>query len=97
MSKPDFSNFLKNIENDKKDENESKQKIDHSDTDVISYTYPQCKLIKQDAKRFKRAAEDRGLSIHTALVEGINKLMAEWGEPPVTLVAGGAKKNTIIL
>ena len=41
------------------------------------------RLSKQDAKRFKRAAEDAGLTNQSGLVEAVNRMMVEWGESPV--------------
>ena len=38
---------------------------------------------QQDAKRFKRAAEDAGLTNQSGLVEAVNRMMVEWGESPL--------------
>ena len=43
----------------------------------------QVQLTKTDARRFRRAAEDRELSLQAALVEAVNRLLTEWGEAPV--------------
>ena len=47
---------------------------------------------KQDARRFKRAAEDNGLTIQSGLVEAVNRLMLEWGAPPVADHGSAGKK-----
>jgi hypothetical protein len=44
-----------------------------------------------DAVRFKHAAEDRGLTIQSALVEAINRVFAEWGEAPAADPTTGQK------
>lgn len=50
------------------------------DTDAVRHL--QVRLTRNDAVRFKRGAEDRGLTIQSALVEAINRVFAEWGEAP---------------
>ena len=57
----------------------------------VSFRHVQARLLKEDAIRFKRAAEDHGLKQHDAVVEGINRLMELWGEPPVANI--GANKS----
>lgn len=50
-----------------------------------SYKFAQVRLTAEDAKRFRRAAEDNGnLTLQAAMVEAINALMASWGESPVS-------------
>ena len=51
----------------------------------------QVRLTRNDAVRFKRAAEDRGLTIQSALVEAINRVFAEWGEAPAPDPTTGQK------
>jgi len=48
------------------------------------YKHLQVRLSAEDARRFRRAAEDRGFSVHAGLIESINKAMTDWGESPVT-------------
>jgi hypothetical protein len=50
-----------------------------------SYKFVQVRLTADDAKRFRRAAEDNaGLTLQAAMVEAINALMLSWGESPVS-------------
>jgi hypothetical protein len=50
------------------------------------------RLNKQDAKRFKRAADDNGFTNQSGLIEAINRVMVEWNQSPVT-DHGSAGKN----
>ena len=59
------------------------------DIDVVRHL--QVRLTRNDAVRFKRAAEDRGLTIQSALVEAINRVFAEWGEAPAADPTTGQK------
>ena len=53
------------------------------------------RLSLEDAVRVKHAAERNGHTNQSALVEALNRLMAEWGEPVVADIGsagkGGAK------
>lgn len=54
-------------------------------TAATEFKHIQVRLSADDAKRFKRAAEDYGnLSLQAAMVEAINALMLSWGESPVS-------------
>lgn len=44
-----------------------------------------------DARRFKSAADNNGLTNQAALVEAINRLMIEWSESPVADVGSTGK------
>lgn len=48
------------------------------------YKFVQVRLTADDAKRFRRAAEDNGLTLQAGVVEAINALMGSWGESPVS-------------
>lgn len=49
------------------------------------YKFVQVRLTADDAKRFRRAAEDNaGLTLQAAMVEAVNALMLSWGESPVS-------------
>lgn len=49
------------------------------------------RLSLDDARRVKHAAERNGHTNQSALVEAVNRLMAEWGEPVVTDVGSPGK------
>jgi len=49
------------------------------------------RLSLNDAVRVKHAAERNGHTNQSALVEAINRLMAEWGEPVVSDVGSAGK------
>jgi len=49
------------------------------------------RLSLEDAVRVKHAAERNGHTNQSALVEAINRLMAEWGEPVVSDVGSAGK------
>lgn len=49
------------------------------------------RLSLEDAVRVKHAAERNGHTNQSALVEAINRLMAEWGEPVVADVGSAGK------
>jgi hypothetical protein len=51
------------------------------------------RLSKQDAKSFKRAAEDNGHTNQSGLIEAINRVMIEWNQPPVTDHGSAGKKK----
>jgi len=50
------------------------------------------RLAKKDFLRAKFAFAEHDLSIQSALVEAINRLMIEWGESPVADI-GTSRKN----
>jgi len=52
------------------------------------------RLSLDDARRVKHAAERNGHTNQSALVEAVNRLMAEWGEPVVTDVGSAGKGRT---
>jgi len=56
------------------------------------FKHLQVRLSADDAKRFKRAADDRGMSVQGGLVEAINKIIIEWGESPVSDPGSAGKK-----
>jgi hypothetical protein len=88
-SKPDFSGFTKGARAAKE-----KPRAD-SEPGVVAdlkFRHLQVRLERGDAIRFRRAAEDHGLTLQTALVEAINHMMAEWGEPPVANPGTASKK-----
>ena len=82
----------------------SKKSFDHLKTakktvDAIGkaeYRTLSVRLDLNDARRFKSAADNNGLTNQSALVEAINRLMSEWGESPVAEVGsnGKGRKNT---
>ena len=51
------------------------------------------RLNKQDAKRFKRAAEDNAHTNQSGLIEAINRVMIEWNQPPVADHGSAGKKQ----
>jgi hypothetical protein len=72
---PDFAGFATRASQAKK----STAPLTH---DIGVVRHLQVRLTRNDAVRFKHAAEDRGLTIQSALVEAINRVFAEWGEAP---------------
>ena len=52
------------------------------------------RLSLEDAVRVKHAAERNGHTNQSALVEAVNRLMAEWGEPVVSDVGSAGKGRT---
>ena len=54
----------------------------------------QVRLSLEDAVRVKHAAERNGHTNQSALVEAVNRLMAEWGEPVVSDVGSAGKGRT---
>jgi len=52
------------------------------------------RLSLDDAVRVKHAAERNGHTNQSALVEALNRLMAEWGEPVVSDVGSAGKGRT---
>ena len=86
--KPDFSSFGKTSSK----EAAVTKKIKESVADAqIEIRHVQARLIKKDAIRFKRAAEDNGLTQHDGLIEAMNLIMNQWGEPPLSSI-GAAKR-----
>jgi hypothetical protein len=81
---PDFAGFAARASQAKK----PNQPLSR-DIDVVRHL--QVRLTRNDAVRFKHAAEDRGLTIQSALVEAINRILAEWGEAPAADPAAGQK------
>ncbi|MBC8553913.1 MAG: hypothetical protein H8D23_30245 [Candidatus Brocadiales bacterium] len=53
----------------------------------------QVRLTKSDAKKFRRAAEDADLTLQSALIQAINRIMSEWGESEVA-DPGTARKQS---
>jgi len=51
------------------------------------------RLSKQDAKRFKRAADDNYYTNQSGLVAAINRVMIEWNQLPVTDCGSAGKKK----
>jgi len=49
------------------------------------------RLSLEDAIRVKHAAEKNGHTNQSALVEAVNRLMAEWGEPVVSDLGSAGK------
>jgi len=49
------------------------------------------RLSLDDAIRVKHAAEKNGHTNQSALVEAVNRLMAEWGEPVVADIGSAGK------
>jgi len=93
--KPNFSSFGKTSTK----EVVASKNLDESATDAqIEIRHVQARLIKKDAVRFKRAAEDNGFTQHDGLIEAMNLIMSQWGEPPLSSI-GAAKKldNDIII
>ena len=58
------------------------------------YRHLQVRLSAADARRFKRAAEDRGLNLHAGLIEAINAVLDEWGEDPVSDEGSAGKASS---
>ena len=56
------------------------------------FSFLTVKLSKQDAKRFKRAADDNGFTNQSGLIEAINRVMVEWNQSPVTDHGSAGKK-----
>ena len=46
-----------------------------------------------DGMRFKHAAERNGFTNQSALVEAVNRLMAEWGEASLADIGSAGKSN----
>lgn len=86
-SKPDFSSFGNAAKKTAVEKNQSLI------VKPVGFKHLQVRLSAEDAKRFKRAAEDRGLSVQGGLVDAVNRLMIEWDESPV-FDPGSAGKNT---
>lgn len=90
--KPDFSNFGKTKKSSVQIENNIEISTSPtSEVETIEARHVQARLLKQDAIRFKRAAEDNGLKLHDGLIEAINLMMNQWGKPPVSNI-GATKK-----
>lgn len=90
--KPDFSNFGKATGNSTPEKEGIEANSKTSTTvEEVETRHVQARLLKQDAIRFKRAAEDNGLKLHDGLIEAINLMMSQWGEPPVSNI-GATKK-----
>lgn len=47
------------------------------------YIHLQVRLDYDDAERFRAAARRRRLTLQSALIEAVNRLLGEWGEAPV--------------
>jgi hypothetical protein len=61
------------------------QKAQKKTAAPTGYKFVQVRLTADDAKRFRRAAEDNsGLTLQAAMVEAINAVMLSWGESPVS-------------
>jgi hypothetical protein len=61
------------------------QKAEKQQASPAEYKFVQVRLTADDAKRFRRSAEDNaGLTLQAAMVEAINALMLSWGESPVS-------------
>ena len=58
----------------------------------LEFGFLTARFSKQDARRFKRSAEDHGLTIQSGLVEAVNRLMLEWGAVPVVDHGSAGKK-----
>ena len=78
MSKNSFDN-LNDIKSPKKSDFQNR------------YRTLSVRLDLNDARRFKSAADNNGLTNQSALVEAINRLMSEWGESPVAEVGSNGK------
>lgn len=88
--KPDFSSFGKTSAK----EVAVSKNLNESAIDArIEIRNVQARLIKKDAVRFKRAAEDNGFTQHDGLIEAMNLIMSQWGEPPLSNI--GATKKII--
>tara|TARA_R110002072_G_C7792822_1_gene521007 strand:- start:63 stop:299 length:237 start_codon:yes stop_codon:yes gene_type:complete len=61
--------------------------------EVTEYGYLTVRLSKQDAKRFKRTAEDNNHTNQSGLIEAINRVMVEWNESPVADHGSAGKKK----
>ena len=81
---PDFAGFATRA-------SQAKQSASPLPRDIDTVRHLQVRLTRNDAVRFKRAAEDRGLTIQSALVEAINRVLAEWGEAPAADPTTGQK------
>lgn len=91
MSKqPDFSSFGKTS---LKEVAATKDFKESAIDAQIEIRHVQARLIKKDAVRFKRAAEDNGFTQHDGLIEAMNLIMRQWGEPPLSSI--GATKKII--
>ena len=82
MSKPDFASFGKTATKPK--------------AVVTPDTFRQLhvRLSLEDAVRVKHAAERNGHTNQSALVEAVNRLMSEWGEPVSSDVGSAGKGRT---
>lgn len=63
-----------------------------NDGDTEKGNFMAVRLAKKDFLRAKFAFAEHDLSIQSALVEAINRLMIEWGESPVADI-GTSRKN----
>lgn len=68
------------------------KKVTAKSAPVTEFGFLTVRLNKQDAKRFKRAAEDNGHTNQSGLIEAINRVMLEWNQPPVTDHGSAGKK-----
>ena len=81
---PDFAGFATRA-------SQAKKPTPPLPRDIDAVRHLQVRLTRNDAVRFKHAAEDRGLTIQSALVEAINRVFAEWGEAPAADPTTGQK------
>lgn len=81
---PDFAGFATRA-------SQAKKPAPPLPRDIDAVRHLQVRLTRNDAVRFKRAAEDRGLTIQSALVEAINRIFAEWEEAPAADPTTGQK------
>ena len=81
---------LKN-QNKKAKKTIEKPVVTQEEETVIETRHVQARLLKQDSIRFKRAAEDRNLTLHDGLIEAMNLMMVQWGESPISNIGANKK------
>ena len=69
------------------------KKVKAEPVSATEFGFLTVRLSKQDAKSFKRAAEDNGHTNQSGLIEAINRVMIEWNQPPVTDHGSAGKKK----
>lgn len=66
----------------------------HATKHLSHVQYLQVRLLRTDAIRLRRVAEERGQSIQSALVDAVNLYLREEGEPPAPDPGTGSAKQS---
>jgi len=85
--KPDFKGF------GKASQKKTTSKTSGQIVTPTGYRHLQVRLATADAIRFRRGAEDRGMNLQSALVEAVNALLSNWGEPPAVDLGSAGKSS----